>query len=240
MPAATVGLRIGRGTNVDSALAEGRAVTSVDELAGAHVDTISVPGEIMLGPGDVLDWTFHGGGGWGDPLDADPASIEADVVEGRVGVAAAARIHGVVVADGRLDTEATEARRTSIRSDRRAWMKDAHLSARPEIGTAHGDRVGDHLMTLRARDGRVFFGCDCGHVLAPAHANWKPYAGHATLAAEDMGPKIRLHPDLIADGYACPACGALLAVEVRSNTDRPLHDFELVDQTSAKAEAPIQ
>jgi N-methylhydantoinase B len=39
-----------------------------------------------------------------------------------------------------------------------------------------------------------------------------------------------LHPGLRADGYACPGCGALLAVEIRAHDDEPLRDLELAVQ----------
>jgi N-methylhydantoinase B len=64
------------------------------------------------------------------------------------------------------------------------------------------------------------------HRAAPAAADWKAHACHAELAAEDLGAKVRLHPELRADGYACPGCGALLAVEVRAKSDAPLRDFQ--------------
>lgn len=50
---------------------------------------------------------------------------------------------------------------------------------------------------------------------------------HTELSAEKLGPKVRLHADLRADGYACPGCGALLAVEIRAAADAPLRDLEL-------------
>ena len=59
----------------------------------------------MLGPGDVLDWTFHGGGGWGDPLEADPASVASDVAEGRITSAVAAKIYGVIIDESGVDAK---------------------------------------------------------------------------------------------------------------------------------------
>ena len=51
-----------------------------------------------------------GGGGWGDPLERDPAAVAADVLDEKVSAAAARRAYGVVVAaDGTVDQEATAA-----------------------------------------------------------------------------------------------------------------------------------
>ena len=57
------------------------------------------------------------GGGWGDPLDRDPALVAWDVLEGLVSVKAAAEAYGVVVSEkGVLDEAATAA----LRKQRRA------------------------------------------------------------------------------------------------------------------------
>jgi N-methylhydantoinase B len=228
MPGATVGLRIGRGTNINAALAEGRSVTGVDQLSGEIIGFIGVPGEMMLGPGDVLDWTFHGGGGWGDPLEADLESVVSDVAEGCITTTVAAKIYGVIIAESGVDDKATQEHRKSVRAQRRAWPRELNLADRPEIALAEKPRqIGDHLVLLTSLEGRQFFGCDCGHLLSSAEENWKLYAGRASLQADDLGPKVHLHKDLAADAYACPGCGALLSLEVRWNTDLPLHDIEL-------------
>jgi N-methylhydantoinase B len=54
-----------------------------------------------------------GGGGWGNPLERDPEAVLRDVVEGLVSVAAAEREYGVVIVDGRVDSEATSRRRAA-------------------------------------------------------------------------------------------------------------------------------
>jgi len=56
-----------------------------------------------------------GGGGWGDPLDRDPAAVRWDVIEGYVSRDAAREDYGVVL-DGKelaIDTAATEALRAA-------------------------------------------------------------------------------------------------------------------------------
>jgi N-methylhydantoinase B len=60
-----------------------------------------------LHPGDRLRFTLGGGGGYGDPFARDPASVLADVREGKVSVAAALRDYGVVVTAGTVDLAAT-------------------------------------------------------------------------------------------------------------------------------------
>lgn len=185
------------------------------------------PGELHLTAGDVVDWSFHGGGGWGDALDADPEAVAHDVSAGRISTESAERSYAVVLVDGAVDVAATAAKRDRARAQRRLWKQDKSHGAR-RVDPADGvRRIGDHLVIARD-EGSPVYACDCGHVLAPAEENWKGYAAHARLAAEDLGRKIRLHPGLRADGYACPGCGTLLAVEVRAEDEQPLRDLELV------------
>ncbi|WP_157157041.1 acetone carboxylase subunit gamma [Diaminobutyricimonas sp. LJ205] len=76
-------------------------------------------------------------------------------------------------------------------------------------------------------DGRPCTACDCGHVLGSAEKNWKDFSARSQLSAEDLGPKVGLHSELVAEAFACPSCGALLATDVRWNRDEVLHDLEL-------------
>jgi N-methylhydantoinase B len=64
-----------------------------------------------------------GGGGWGDPLEREPALVLLDVVQGKVSEPAARDAYGVVLARGadgepRLDEAATAARRAELRGAR--------------------------------------------------------------------------------------------------------------------------
>ena len=66
---------------------------------------------IELREGDVVHHASAGGGGMGDPLTRDPNAVLADVLDGKVSVAAALRFYGVVVGDGSIDVELTAAAR---------------------------------------------------------------------------------------------------------------------------------
>jgi N-methylhydantoinase B len=66
--------------------------------------------------GDSIRAASPGGGGFGDPLDRDPAEIERDLRLGYVGRATAERVYGAVVDGVRLDVPATEERRKGLRN----------------------------------------------------------------------------------------------------------------------------
>ena len=53
---------------------------------------------IEIEAGDVYDHRTAGGGGWGDPLERDPAAVADDVLNEKVSVEAALELYGVVVA----------------------------------------------------------------------------------------------------------------------------------------------
>ncbi|MEY3268988.1 MAG: hypothetical protein RL480_1748 [Pseudomonadota bacterium] len=63
---------------------------------------------------DVLHFITWGGGGWGDPLQRDPALVAKEIRQGLVTVAGA-RAYGVVIAtDGSVDANATTALRAEM------------------------------------------------------------------------------------------------------------------------------
>jgi N-methylhydantoinase B len=76
---------------------------------------------VPIGAGERICYDYGGGGGWGDPLDRDPAAVLDDVLDEYVSVGGAERDYGVVLrgslADLTLavDDEATTALRAARR-----------------------------------------------------------------------------------------------------------------------------
>jgi N-methylhydantoinase B len=68
---------------------------------------------LTLDPGDVVQFDTASGGGYGDPYERDPELVVADVEAGYLDSACAEVTYGVVVHAGRLDPEATAARRAN-------------------------------------------------------------------------------------------------------------------------------
>jgi N-methylhydantoinase B len=76
---------------------------------------------LAVGPGDRLVYITAGSGGWGDPLDRDPALVARDVGYDLVSADKARSDYGVVLDDGgKVDAAATEALRTEMRTVRGA------------------------------------------------------------------------------------------------------------------------
>lgn len=227
MPGATHRATVARGTNVQAELLAGAGPLGIGDLTGDVIDHAGTPGEMVLAPGDVLDWSFHGGGGWGDALAADPVSVLADVECGRLSIDAAKDRFGVVIVDGALDLAATDAVRHGVRDVRRGWTSRVD-APKPAVAAGAPRRLlGDALVLIGGSGDEQAFGCTCGEVFCDSASSWKDHVGHEELAASELGPKVRLHPELVADAYACTGCGSLLEVEVRWREDAPLHAMQI-------------
>jgi len=72
--------------------------------------------------GDVFRHVLAGAGGWGDPLERDPAAVLRDVRNELLSPAKAERDYGVVIRDNRVDAGATEKLRPEIRR-MRGWRE---------------------------------------------------------------------------------------------------------------------
>lgn len=134
------------------ALASPSDALDLDALGGSVEELPAKVDEFVLVPGDVLQYTWSGGGGFGDPLLRDPAAVARDVCDGVISPERAERAYGAVLRDGVVDVGATAARR----------------------------RPGARL-ELSDRDGRRMFTCRCGRVLSAATENWKDAAGSRAL-----------------------------------------------------------
>ncbi len=89
----------------------------------------SVFSDLPLGTGDVFSRPTAGGGGYGDPLERDPALVREDVADDYVSLARARTDYGVVLqvidkdlAEYAIDAAATERERAHIRAHRRGWL----------------------------------------------------------------------------------------------------------------------
>jgi len=71
--------------------------------------------QVELGKNEVIRHEMAGGGGWGNPLDRDPAAVLEDVIDGRVSVKAARDEYGVVLAE--RSSEVNEVATAKLRTE---------------------------------------------------------------------------------------------------------------------------
>ena len=89
--------------------------------AGRPIQPSPLPGKVGGFPllrDDVVLMESSGGGGFGDPLERDPARVAADLREGYVSAEAAERDYGVIWRAGAVDEAATRTRRQALRAAR--------------------------------------------------------------------------------------------------------------------------
>jgi N-methylhydantoinase B len=101
------------------------AAVRVTALRDGLEVTFPTPGKVTghpLAAGDVVVMESAGGGGFGDPLDRDPARVAADVRAGYVTTERARHGYGIVLTPGgEVDAAATAAERTRLAAARRRF-----------------------------------------------------------------------------------------------------------------------
>ena len=95
------------------------SMTTVDHAGEVTERPVIGPSDLLTG--DRFRHDLASGGGWGDPLDRDPAAVLHDVRNGLIGVARAVADYGVVIADDEtVDLVGTDAERNRRRAARAA------------------------------------------------------------------------------------------------------------------------
>ncbi len=205
-------------------------VSSLAE-GGMPGDVPDVPGERLVRPvnsshndfpTDAVEYhNWQGGGGFGDPLDRDPALVLADVRNEAVSEAAAGDLYGVVIGPDGVDEPATQDRRETIRQARLRHGRPAAQALEeavtaPDGGHAagavlhYGDVVEFDMAADEARCVR------CSTVLGSATADFKlgclveegPTSGAGPIRGEDYATAAILRR------FYCPGCGRQLETEV--------------------------
>jgi N-methylhydantoinase B len=228
-----------QGTNVRELFDSGK-VPGLQDVDGSVVPTKGRFGMARLNKDSVLAIMPQGGGGWGDPLDRPAEAIQADLDNRLVSREASVTVYGAVLDDdGRVNADATHARREELRRQRMGWPSVGKDPIGAPPSAAELRRTGPLGDVLEiATDGHAHVvRCRCGYVLCAAHENWREHARMTTASADDLGPAIpRLDEEIEVRQYACGGCGSMLSVDVRRRGAAHLHDVSLVLATS-EAEA---
>jgi N-methylhydantoinase B len=192
--------------------------------------SVPLPGpDDVLGTGQAHVAVSQGGGGYGDPLDRDPAAVLEDVLDGLVTRERAAIEYGVALDDRapRVDEAAT------------ARLRDEHRRARlggrpprPPAATRAGRRVSAALDLVDAASGPAGAGiacARCGTRLCGATDNVYQHLVLDERPVRACAPFGFGYPG--ADRFTvrhfyCPACAQQVDVIVALRTDPLLHAIE--------------
>lgn len=175
-------------------------------------------GHVELDEGDIQYVRFMGGGGYGDPLDRDPALVASDVLAGLVTEGPARDIYGVVLDGESVDMDATRARRAQLRSERIG--RELGPLERADVPRS-GMRLSEYLQRTAAGTTQCTW---CGNEVAPAGADWKDRAVLRRLPVERAGPHRVAAGEFFLIEACCPACGTLLDTELAAGDDPYRHD----------------
>lgn len=181
--------------------------------------------ELPLYPGDIVQYTWQGGGGYGDPLERAPEEVAFDVSVGHISVARALSIYGVVAGE---QADETSKRREALRAERlRNADPPAQSAANLLDASVRLSRFGCGLVLARSVSERLQFECECGHVFCAAEDNWKDYAASHSLEESELPVGIKLHTTMELVEYLCPSCGKQHALDVKERDIAPLHDLKI-------------
>ena len=215
LPGCTIGTTLHRGVRA-------AALPASLEASAVEVDQW---GTFRTAESDAQYIRFMGGGGYGDPLERDPALVLADVALGLVSEEAAAEIYGVVLSGGRgaVNAEATVARRAAIRQMRIGRPVPPEFWSRRAIPST-GQRYGEYLQHVGSGLHGWIQCTWCGHRVADGSARWKDRVEVRELPPSAAGRYRDCVPDMVLRQFSCPACATLLDTEVVLRQDPPLYD----------------
>src|SRR5205814_2025755 len=110
-PGAVNRYRFVRESDILERMQRSELVTDISQVSGREETLGLRQQDFAQNPADVYAVLWSAAGGFGDPLERDPARVAADIDNGDVSAAAAKAIYGVVIGDA----EATERERNRIR-----------------------------------------------------------------------------------------------------------------------------
>jgi len=189
---------------------------------------------VALAPGDRFEMLCATGGGYGDPLDRDPAAVLADIQDARVDPATARDIYGVVVTeDGTLDERTTRQRREAMRRDR---LRQARPALRA-MNDRHASGADQDTQSLPIYPGVIQRGDlavaeASGAVLAIAPSNWLEGCPVLDMPVDERAGGI------VARAYLDPLSGRMLHVDVCRRADGPCIEIRPDRWTGIRSDTP--
>lgn len=234
-PSQTNQFIIKRKTDVRDRFARGEVPQRLEDLSGQW-DIQKVIAVSYLDHDDVYQVRTQSGGGYGDPIDRDPARVLADVDQGVVSREGARKQYGVVIdpKTGAVDPAATEGARREVRGRRKERAKAVTPAATAESGPdakegTAGPALSEFLRVVR-RDGKALVRCQCGHVLGDASRNFKELTLMEEGLVKEAGPYVNqfeVNDRFVYRRFYCPSCLRRLETEVCLKDEPILHDVEI-------------
>ncbi len=225
-----------RGTDLAHWMDDSRVPSGVEDLAAVETFRLRAKSNgTPLDAGDVMEIRVCGGGGYGDPLERDPALVARDVRLQTVSREAAKAVHGVVLSDGdEVAEEATRALRQELLGERGGWSR-----VEPGTQASHAPSGGSDAVTAvheyvgaSLRHGRRILACmRCGEELCDYEGSYKSGSlfdeGPLTLVPTVQDPAYYVDEKLVFRRFCCPGCHVLFATEIVRSADPVCSEMRL-------------
>jgi N-methylhydantoinase B len=210
-----------RNSNVLERMKSSQLVGDIRELKGESETLGLRQQDFAQAPSDVYAVLWSAAGGFGDPLERDPAKVEADIHNGDVSAIAARDIYGVVLGEA----EGTKRRRHELRARR---VQGHHFQLKTLAGKPK------MLVTENLAIYGSHYGCaKCAQDLGPISHNYKTYCVRNDMPIEASNPIVG-DPGRFIDPlpqfrqFCCPGCGLLIENEIAVHEDPILKDVEIL------------
>jgi N-methylhydantoinase B len=227
---------IRRQTNLKAEFAARRVPSNIDNLeAGETIKLMGKSNGTSLETGDVFELRVGGGGGYGDPLERDPALVAEDVLYGWVSRDAAQAIYGVVLAsDDGVDAAATDSLRARVHASRGTWSAPAGNTGdktQPNANPSQMRAVHEYLGVGNEGNQRMLACSKCGHAYCGYEDNYKAFAlcdeGPVTFMPTAQDPSFYVDDPVVLRRYCCPECHVQIAAEIVSADEPVIADMML-------------
>lgn len=231
-PGAVNRYRFMRNTDIAERMRRAELPADISEVAGDWEELQLRQQDFVQHPTDVYAVLWSAAGGFGDPLERDPARVAADVENTDVTPSAAREVYGVVIgAHGTADLAATGRLRGEMRAARIARGR------RPagETGKTGGKRRLLATASLAVHDtpaGPRHACAKCETDLGPVDANYKEHCVRDDRAIQASNPIVGdparfLDVTPVFRQFYCPGCGLAIENEIAVSDEPLLRDVEL-------------
>jgi N-methylhydantoinase B len=206
-------------TNIRDVLAKNQAPKDLDALGGKH--RMLPYCSIELREDDIFYMRFGGGGGYGDPLERDPALVLKDIQNGLVSLETAGPLYGVILDKAlNLDIPKTERKRAALRSERIAGAHGRALVAhsagvvRPKAAANDDHPLQESLAICTVNGAQVIQCTKCSYTICAADEDWRNKTVSRRVQPTATGSHMSaLNGQFLVEQYCCPSCGVLLNSE---------------------------
>jgi N-methylhydantoinase B len=195
-------------------------VTDISELEGTPQTLQLRQQDFDQSPSDVYAVLWSAGGGFGDPLERDPAKVEADVDNGDVSAESAREIYGVILGDA----DATAREREGLRKKRIEGQSRGVKKLEGKISFLATDSL--------AVKGNQYCCAKCSTALGPVKGNYKDHCVRLDRKIQASNPIVG-DPQRFIDAtpqfrqFCCPGCGLLIENEIAVADEPLLRDVEI-------------